>query len=291
MGVTEIAWRNWVTEFGSLGTWTNMATTPPQSNILTPRTGELVMSANIASADCTMEIIFDGQRRVDVVVLINHNMVSTDNATTPVVEIRDFSGTWLAASSYVGVNSSNFGFQKLMFCYFSPGGLFDASAIGRVRVTFPRAFGIPSYGSPEEFTGSFVPTEMALGGIWAGPAWRPTNSARQSGFTQGITEQKRGATSIGGQAYLSAEARRRRMQITFPLLLDDEVYRLDAFPPSMQRVLAWAGTSRPIIITPDVETADAQFLQAIYGYIDSDPAWSTVPGAGYSASFSITEAL
>lgn len=289
MGISEISWRNWCFEYGVVGEMENMATVPPQSNLITPRTSELVMSDDIATAACGIEVYWTGGRQVNVVALLNHNMIGLN--TVPIVKIYDVDNNELIASTYVGVNSSNLDVQRHMFCYFTDNEDFNPNRVNRVVVLFPRRIDFVRYGEYDEWSDTYTAGELTLGGLWAGPTWRPTNGIRLSGWGQGVTEQKRGAVSIGGQEYRSPEARRRRMPVTFPLLLEDEVYGMDVRPPTIQRVLQWVGTSRPLIIIPDTDDPDAPFLQAIYGYLDQDPSWSKVEDAGYTVTTMITETL
>lgn len=289
MGISEISWRNWCFEHGTVSASTNMATVPPLSNVLTPRTSELIYSTAIASSTASIEVSWTGGREVTMVAILNHNMIGLN--TTPVVKIYDTDLNELIASSYVGINSSNLNVQRHMFCYFTDTEDFNMNRVNRVVVLFPQRTGLVRYGEYDEWSETYAPGELMLGGLWAGPTWRPENGIRSTGWGQGVTEVKRGAVSIGGQEYRSPEARRRRMPITFPLLLEAEVYGMDVRPPTIQRVLQWVGTSRPLIIIPDTEDPDAPFLQAIYGYLDQDPSWSTVENAGYTVTTSITEAL
>lgn len=289
MGISQVAWRNWCFEYGVIGEMENMATTPPHSNLITPRTSELVMSTGIASAACSIEVYWAGGRQVNMVALLNHNILGASSA--PTFQIYDEDLNMLTPSSVVTLTFTGLEVQRHLFAYFTDIEDFNMNRVNRVVVIFPQRTGAVKYGQHDEYSDDTTLEELSIGGLWAGPIWQPTNGIRKTGWGQGITETKRGAVSIGGQEYRSAEARRRKMPFSFPLLLESEVYGMDVFPTTLQRVLSWVGTSRPLIVIPDAETPDASFMQAIYGYLDQDPSWTTVPGAGYTVTASITEAL
>lgn len=287
-GISELSWRNWCFEYGIIGEMENIATVPAWSNLITPRTSELIMSDDIASAAASVEVYWTGGRQVNMVALLNHNMIGL--ASQPIIKIYDTDDAELTASSYIGMNTSNLDVQRHLFAYFTDSEDFNINRVVRVVVSWPQRTGFVRYGQYDEWSEEYTPEELTVGALWAGPTWRPTNGIRSTGWAQGITEIKRGAISIGGQDYRSAEARRRRMPFTFPMLSRAEVYGMDVRPPTMQRTLSWLGTSRPLIVIPDIETADAPFMQAVYGYLDQDPSWTKVEG-GYTVSASITEAL
>lgn len=288
---TAISWRNWCAEVGSVTGSYNFASTPPVSNLLTPRTGELAFSSNIASDYAEVTIEWTGGRPVDLVAILNHNMY--DEFTVPAVFLTDEAGNELQIDLLAGATGSSLEVQRHMY-FIAPGPSdeydFNSQNVKRVVVSFPQRAGDVRYGSIDEWTGAYTPDQLQVGGIWAGPLWIPTNGFKQTGWGQGVTEQKRLAVSIGGQLYASAEPRRRRMPWELPQLDDDEVYRLDITPYSAQRIFNWLGTSRPLIAIPDLDDAEATFMQAVYGYLDQDPSWVKTE-SGFRISGVITEAL
>lgn len=286
---SAIAWRNWCFEVGTAVNNYNFATVPPISNLTTPRTSELVFSNNIAADYAEFQVEWTGGRAVDMVAILNHNMLGPD--TKPQVELWDSDGSTVLGTIFIGVNSINLEVQRHMYVLFEEAEDFDFKDVVKVIVTFPQRTGTIKYGKQDEWTEIYTPEQLSVGGLWAGPLWYPQNPFRNTGWGQGVTEVKRAATSIGGQEYRSPEPRRRRMPVSLPLLSQEEVYQYEAFPYSAQRIFNWLGTSQPLIAIPDINDAEATFLQAVYGYLDQDPQWTSLETAGYSVSLSITEAL
>lgn len=301
MSNTVFAWRNWCTEVGTLsvvaGSFQSQA---PASNMLTPQPGALAIASSQSAA---FGVQFAGGmdspaigRPVHVIALLNHNIVEMPTAGSFAIDVFGVDGNYQPA-----------GFPKPEL--FKVGdGQFQANLFWTVPETAPGGFNrdrVTGFGVSiganllcgriDPITGEYTPEPFKCGGIWAGPVWRPDRGIRFGSFTSGITEARRGATSIGGQYYPLPQARRRRLSGDFTLTAESETFRLPESGFGLQQMAAWCGTSRPVICIPDITDPDLIYTQGIYGYFDSDLSWSHFDTSAkerqYRGSFSITEAL
>jgi len=229
-----------------------------------------------------------------MIALLNHNIVGPLTPSTFMIEVFSVDGGYQPAAfptpELFRVGDGQF--QSHMFWMVptvgSPG--FSREEV----VSFTVAVGAIC-GKIDPITGEYTPEPFKCGGIWAGPIWRPDRGMRFGSFTSGITEARRGATSIGGQYYPLPQARRRRLSGDFTLTAESETFRLPESGFGLQQMAAWCGTSRPVICIPDITDPDLIYTQGIYGYFDSDLSWSHFDTSAkerqYRGSFSITEAL
>jgi len=303
MSNTVFAWRNWCTEVGTLSVVTgSFESEAPASNMLTPQTGRVAIAEPGAAA---FTVTFAGGldspevgRPVHMIALLNHNIVDMPTAGSFDIGISSVGGGGYAPAGFPRPELfmvSDGQFQSHLF-WITPDSN-PVTGYDRDEVT-QIAVGIGANllcGRVDPITGEVTPEPFRCGGIWAGPIWQPDRGLRHASFTSGIVEARRGATSIGGQYYPLPQARRRRVSADLTLTSETETFRLSGDGPGLQQMAAWCGTSRPLIVIPDVSDPELIYTQGVYGYLDGDISWSHFDTSAkerqYRGSFSITEAL
>ena len=285
----------------------------PLSNLLTSRLGELAI-ASTAGAVNTFEVtLIEGSPTtgvpVRVVAILNHNIISfPPNFPNPFnVSVTDVAGRSygpdMTAADILNIGHDG-SFQNHLILILpeapypnipDPGNLpVNMSEIYKVNV------GIGAdvvCGIRDPYTGEETIQPFSAGGIWAGPIFQPENGIAVNIFSQGVIDPSRVARSVGGQVWSSPEERVRKGSIGFAGLFEREVYAL-APTQSLQQLAAHCGTSRPILVIPVSSDTELMYFQAIYGYADSVPKWSTtdkVIDAGalvrlYTGTLDLTEA-
>ena len=267
--------------------------------MLTPQTEQVAIAS---SSIWGIQVEFAGgndspqiARPVHVVALLNHNIVDPSGLT---IDIMCPDGGGYAPAGFPKPELFKTGdgqFQSHLF-WITPD---DIPAAGYFRDRVVRILvggpGLLGCGKIDPITGEYTPDPVNCGGIWAGPVWRPDRGIRFGSFTSGITEARRGATSLGGQYYPLPQARRRRLSGDFTLTAESETFRLPESGFGLQQMAAWCSTSRPVICIPEISDPSLIYTQGIYGYFDSDSSWSHFDTSAkerqYRGSFSITEAL
>jgi hypothetical protein len=307
---TVFAWRNWCVEHGSLtATIGSFESQAPLNNLLSPQLGQKAISTSYAT-QVQIRCDWGGSSSpplglpLGMIAILAHNMAAIPISSVPPnvfyqigIQLTDSSG---ATYSINAVNRKDVvvrvaGDFQSHFIWFPPaaaGQVVDLSKISAIRITLPAG---AYYGKLDPYTGDLEVETFSAGGIWAGPVWRPDRGIRFGSFTSGITEARRGATSLGGQYYPLPQARRRRLSGDFTLTAESETFRLPESGFGLQQMAAWCATSRPVICIPDISDPDLIYTQGIYGYFDNDTSWSHFDTSSkerqYRGSFSITEAL
>lgn len=300
MANAVLAWRNWCAEGGTISA-TSSAYAPdaPLTNLLTPRTSELAIQVAGVPPLYGFNVRFDGYgdsppvtRPVQIVALLNHNIVE-------IVDNDDFYFT-----VYSTVGTVDIGAGQMIF---TTGSDFQSHVflilpaelqVDRVDVRFNSSV---VFGQKDPYTGEITSEQFQAGGIWAGPIWRPTHGIKFGAFGQGVTENLRGATSIGGQFYPNPQPRQRTSGFDFTLLSEPEVYSVDPDQPSLQQLGSWCARSRPLIVIPADDNDELVYAQGMYGYLTADPQWQqteaaqtadvATKGRVYSGGLQMREAL
>lgn len=301
MSNTVFAWRNWCSEVGQISVTTgSVYPETPISNLLTPQTMRLAISqgsvlgytVQFAGHDDSPPVGYP----VDIIALLNHNIVGPLSPGNFEIALWDAHGQVYQPAAFPApelFRVSDGQFQSHLFWMVPRGNPFIAFDWDRV-VSIAVGSSAPT-GKINPITGEFTAEPFAHGGIWAGPVWRPDRGIRFGSFTSGITEARRGASSLGGQYYPLPQARRRRLSGDFTLTAESETFRLPESGFGLQQMAAWCATSRPVICIPDVSDPELVYTQGIYGYFDNDISWSHFDTSAkerqYRGSFSITEAL
>lgn len=280
----------------------------PLSNVLTPRLGQKAIQASMP-ANMLFDVFIEPgsptySAKVGVIAILNHNILSMDDATDLEITAHFTDGTTESSLGEVDgdlivrVVGSDGAFQNhIIWVPTAP-----AFNIKRVwKVTFYVSnIGFTVTGTKNSYTGEVTPENPSIGGVWIGPAFRPTNGISIEGFGQSIEDNSRVLRSIGGQVWTSPEVRQRACSIEFAGLLESEVYALSP-EQSLLQLAAYCGVSRPIIAIPISSDEELMYLQGIYGYMPSTPKWQSVnkvldpdsPGAKvrlYTGSLEIIEA-
>lgn len=296
MSNTVFAWRNWCSEVGQISlVYGSVYPETPLSNLLTPQTMRLAIAqgnilgymVQFAGHDDSPPVGYP----VDIIALLNHNIVGPIDHGNFQITLLDAHGQSYIFQEPELFKLSDGQFQSHLFWMVprdDPG--FDWDRV----VHFVVSTSAPT-GKINPITGEFTAEPFAHGGIWAGPVWRPDRGIRFGSFTFGITEARRGATSIGGQYYPLPQPRRRRLSGDFTLTAESETFSLPESGFGLQQMAAWCATSRPVICIPDITDPELVYTQGIYGYFDNDISWSHFDTSAkerqYRGSFSITEAL
>lgn len=288
--VTLIAYRNWVVEFGSVDDPSGWEPEAPLSDMLTPRPGEIAIHAG-AAGDIVWRINVGAPgasssenaygRPVHVVALVNCNIVM-DPGDAPLIVVRgiDQDGaekvcTARAIITHGGVN----GFQRtqLLFLLYR-----DATDAGEATCDLDRVvalqFEIDStvrLGMRDQWTGAISPAPLFSGTVIGGPAWLPTNGLRLIGFAPGVTDPSPSVKAIGGTDWTAPLARPRTLNGEFALLPESEI---EARPPNMglRQLAEFCGTSRPLLVIPDIRDDQLMHEQACYGLLTEPITWAAV---------------
>jgi hypothetical protein len=304
MANAVLAWRNWCAEVGSIeSTLGDFEADAPLTNLLTPRTSELAIATTVGQRN--FRIRFDGWddspsvgRPLGIFALLNTNIVGSVGGSFNVI-ITDADGTVGALNTFDAVVVTG-AFQSHIFIAvdtdFFPN--IDYDRIIEIIVSVQPGL---ETGTLDPYTGILTPEPFQAGAVWAGPIWRPTNGIKFGAFGQGITENLRGATSIGGQFYPAPQPRQRTSGFDFTLLSEPEVYSVDPDQPSLQQLGSWCARSRPLIVIPADDNDELVYAQGMYGYLTADPQWQqteaaqtadvATKGRVYSGGLQMREAL
>lgn len=301
MSRSFFSWRDWC-ESGSISVVSgSFESDAPASNLLNETPGIL------AIADAPGQIIhlsstFLGHGDdspwggpVGLVCLINHNIVDVtdDGDIRFVLYDKDNGSAIYDISSGIIINQRGTFQSHLLFPVPSNDEI-DLTQVNRIDLTIQASV---LTGSVDQYTGQITEAPFRAGCFRAGPIWRPERGLRFASPQFGITEVRRGVTSIGGQYYPQPQVRQRTLQSEFTLMTEPEVF--SAQNPGLQQMAAWCGTSRPLVVVPDDIDNDLVLAQGVYGYLQNDMSWSHFDSTGkpggkvreYRSSFSIKEAL
>jgi hypothetical protein len=298
---SAFAWKNWcaLTQDFTMVTG-SFEDDAPVENLGTPQTGQLAISTGGTVAfRCRTGTTTPSGRPVGIVGLMNHNIyaIPQPNPGNLLVFLIQTEST----NYEIQVNTfglQRYGdFQHHLFVFLPDLAQQNLISVG-VRVNASVICG-----RYDEDSGLFVDEPFSAGGIWASPLWRPERGIRFGSITQGVTENRRGSYSIGGQYYPQIMARRRTLSGTINLV--DDLETQASANPTLQEMAAWSATSRPVVCIPDVTSRMTIATQALYGYFDEPLSWSHVTNGErfdevtadmvanrfYSGGFGITEAL
>jgi len=284
MATILIAYRNHVD--GATFSGGDWSVSLPAQNLADRQPSRMARTNGTDPAQTTLSVDFGGAVPVRFVALLRHNLGQTGRW-----RIRLSNDAGLDSIAYdtgsIDIWPSVVPFGIGLWGEFSWGGRFDPGEVGTYGAqavhTFTTAIrarhlhiDLADAGNPDGF--------LQAGRIVAGPAWQPTVNF-QYGWTIEQVDESEIRRSRGGQAYVNAKPRYRRLRFTIDHLEKDEMF---GHAYELERL---KGKGGDIMVIADPEDLTHLHRHTVYGALsESAPITNAQPGR-YRRSFVVEELL
>jgi len=253
----------------------------PLSNVLTPRLAQLAIRTGYLGGNFELYVSNGSptlSAKVGMIGILNHNIITIDDSTN--IEVICYFTDGSIATLYAGadffqtVELQGDGTFQSHYFWVPTDPQFASKRVWKISFGFSSA-SLMVTGSKDPYTGEITQSPLQIGSIWAGPKFSPINGISIDGFSQSIQDSSQVIRSIGGQVWAEPEIRQRTGKVTFPGLLESEVYGT-APSQSLQQLAAYCGVSRPLIVLPTTSDEGLMYTQGIYGYLATPAAWNLI---------------
>lgn len=279
---SALIYRNWADDATlSAGSWVAGL---PLTNLLNQQPTKVARSADAALASTKFDVDLTGPRSISLVSLLRHNLENSARWRFQISNVANFSVT-VHDSGWADVWPAIQTWGQLSWCEFQWDGRFPAAEA--------QDLGPTTYGYlPTAVVGRYVRIEIddtingdgyvQAGRLYVAPAW--FLGVGYDWAIQYIDESRR-SQSRGGQRYVDAIPKRRRITFLANGMTKDEAY-VQAFDAERLN-----GISGDVVFVPDIADVVQRIRQGVYGTFSRT---SPLPNEGpdhYTKSFHIDELL